>query len=446
MNAESGRAVELERGHEAPPRGGLRGKLKSVFVLQLVAIGIATLLSVYCAWIVLRDVLIQQALIDEAAHFESRLERDPAAPPPDMFNMRGFLAEPGAGSIPPQLRDLGPGYHTVVDDGANELVHVSDTPRGRLYLVFDAANLDRLALWFGFVPLSMALLVIYIATWLSYRVTRQAISPLVWLAKEVRALDPKHPDLSVLEPARLPADADVEVQTLALALHGFASRLEDFVERERNFTRDASHELRSPLTVVKLATDVLLSDPTLPPFTQRSLKRIQRATRDMEALFEALLIMAREDDVGLPEEDFVVNAVTADEIAKARVIVADRPIEVVLVEAESFALHAPRRVFSVVLANLLRSAFAYTEAGVVTVTVGKDCVQVQDNGAGMTSEELAQATRPFVRGKGSGNAGHGIGLTIVKRLADRFGWGFEIESALGRGTHTTIRFPHPQPV
>ena len=66
---------------------------------------------------------------------------------------------------------------------------------------------------------------------------------------------------------------------------------EAFVARERNFTRDASHELRTPLTVIRVASDLMQSDPDLPERAHRSLARIQRAGRDMEAVIDAFLLL-----------------------------------------------------------------------------------------------------------------------------------------------------------
>ena len=87
------------------------------------------------------------------------------------------------------------------------------------------------------------------------------------------------------------------MRKLSRALTGLSERIGDFVQRERNFTRDASHELRTPLTVIRVATDLMLADPDLPPRMQRSLARMQQAGRDMEAVIEAFLILAREADV-----------------------------------------------------------------------------------------------------------------------------------------------------
>jgi len=445
------------RGLRAAADGSLRGKLWVAFVLQLSAISVATLLSVYGAWVVLRDVLIQNALMQEASHFWERLDRDPSAKVPDTYNMHGYLLLPGTeATVPEALHGFAAGsYHSVNLRGSDALVYVAEPDRqlhpdlqGRLFLVFEQEQVDRLALWFGFVPLTMVLAVIYITTWLTYRVSRRAVSPVIWLAAQVRNFDPKRPDLAALEPASLPVDADGDVQVLASAIHGFASRLEDFVERERNFTRDASHELRSPITVIKVAADVLLEEEGLSEFGKRSATRIKRSIRDMEALIEAFLILAREADVGLPEEDFVVGEIVDDEVDKAQDLVHGKPVEVRRQREHDFALHAPPKVLAVMLSNLLRNACLYTEQGSVTVTVGRDFLRVEDTGVGMSAEDLAKVgQQPFFRGaQSSVRGGHGVGLTIVQRLSDRFGWPFELSSQLGVGISAPIRFPNPQPL
>jgi signal transduction histidine kinase len=449
-------AVSVQRLGTAAD-GSLRGKLWVAFVLQLAAISVATLLSVYGAWIVLRDVLIQNALVQESAHYWERLDRDPGAQVPDTYNMHGYLQlGDDASGVPESLRGFEPrSYHAVPVGGSSALVYVSEPDpvrhpklRGRLYLVFEQEQVDRLALWFGFVPLTIVLAVIYITTWLTYRVSRRAVSPVIWLANQVRAFEPKKPDLASLEPANLPPDADVDVQVLASAIHGFASRLEEFIERERNFTRDASHELRSPITVIKVAADVLLEEEALSEFGRRSASRIRRSIRDMEALIEAFLILAREADVGLPEEDFVVGELVDEEVEKAQDLVRGKPVEVRLVREADFALHAPPRVLAVMLSNLLRNACLYTEQGSVTVTQGRDFLRVDDTGVGMSEHDLARVgQQPYFRGaKEAHRGGHGVGLTIVRRLSDRFGWPVTLASQLGVGTSATIRFPNPEPL
>jgi signal transduction histidine kinase len=87
--------------------------------------------------------------------------------------------------------------------------------------------------------------------------------------------------------AALAPNTDADVALLARGLHGFATRISGYNERERSFTRDASHELRSPLTVIKMSIDMLGEEEGLSDFGERSVGRIQRATREREILVEA---------------------------------------------------------------------------------------------------------------------------------------------------------------
>jgi signal transduction histidine kinase len=431
---------------DTPAGRGLRGRLWIAFVMQTVAIALATLLGVYAAMLVLRDVLIQRALVEEAQHFWGRLDRDPAAALPDTYNMQGYLRAPGrdGAHVPDYLRGLSPGYHNIHSPGVDELVLVRDRDGHRLWLVFDQHQVDRLALWFGLVPLTLVLGTVYLVAWTTYRASRRAVSPVIRLAEIVREQDPKHPEWEAIGGLTNTGEADEEVIILADAIRSFAERNGEFVERERNFTRDASHELRTPLTVIKVAADVL-EEEALSAFGARSVQRIKRATRDMEALIQAFLILAREGDTGLPSERFVVNEIVAEEVERAQDLVAGKPVVVRMVEETRIALDAPPRVFAVLISNLLRNACQYTEQGEVVVTVAADLVRVDDSGRGMAPEDVAKAFEPFYRGKGAGKGGHGVGLTIVRRLADRFGWPVALESTLGVGTRAVVNLPGARP-
>ena len=278
--------------------GGLRRKLRVAF-MQAAAISIAAVIGVFAASAVLKNVLIQRALQQEAAHYWNRLAHDPRAATPDTYNMTGYLVPAGgASSLPAPLRGLGPGYHALPRAQGGSLVLGEERGGRRMVLLFKQEQVDSLAFWFGVVPLALVLAAVYLTAWLTYRSSRRVVSPVIWLARQVESFDPRHPDASALDPSRLPADVEGETLTLANSLHEFASRIGQFVEREHNFTRDASHELRTPLTVIRVAGDMMAEDPALSPMAQRSLKRIRAAGRDMEALIEAFLILAREGDTG----------------------------------------------------------------------------------------------------------------------------------------------------
>jgi signal transduction histidine kinase len=418
------------------PASGLGARLGRAFLLQAAFIGAAAVVGVFLASLLLEGVLIRQALREEAAHFWSQRERDSAFPLPGTLNLTGYLD-----AVPTELSSLPTGYHERVIAGVETVVYVSDRDGQRLYLVFDRGGVGRLATVFGLLPLAMVLLVLYLTTWLAFRASRRAFSPVIALARQVRELDPAAPDPAQLDPARLPRDADDEVRELADALARYAQRLSEFVERERNFTRDASHELRSPLTVIQMAAGMLEADAGLSDASCRSVARIARAARDMEELTSAFLLLARESQTGLPLEAICVNDVLADELDRARPLAAGKAIESRINATHRLHVDAPEKVLAVLLGNLLRNAFSYTDAGEVAVEVGAASVVIRDTGVGIAPGQVDAMYQPFVRGDTGRRGGHGVGLTIVRRLSDRFGWPVSIDSRPGVGTRVEIRFP-----
>jgi signal transduction histidine kinase len=213
-----------------------------------------------------------------------------------------------------------------------------------------------------------------------------------------------------------------------------------FVRRERDFTRDASHELRTPLTVIRVASDLLQGDPDLPERARRSIARIQRAGRDMESVIEAFLVLARESNVEPAREDFAVRDVVEEEALKVRPLLAGKQVELEIVEEASPELHASPRVLAVMLGNLLANACTFTEKGRVAVIIGNDRVTVRDTGIGMSADVVQRAFDPFFRADPNAPEGKGLGLSIVRRLGERFGWPVTLESAPDQGTTAVIHF------
>ncbi|HBN53085.1 MAG TPA: two-component sensor histidine kinase [Stenotrophomonas sp.] len=419
---------------------GLPRKIRTAFMLQALLAGLAVLLGGYLVLLVVKFGLVNALLKEEAAHFWELHAASAVQPPPNTSNIRGYLLETGQSplSLPADLRTLAPGFHEIGD--ADQLVLVDEKPAGRLYLVFLRSQAQRLAFWLGVVPVLLILLAVYGASWLTYHVSHRVVSPVTWLARRVSQWDPLYPDASELAPERLPPDVQGEVRQLADALHTMAGRIGDHVARERNFTRDASHELRTPLTVIRMASDMALGAQELSPGLQRSLQRIQRAGRDMEALIDALLILAREANIEPQAEWVEVADVVRYEAANARGALAGRPVELEVHVLAACSLRVPPQVLHVVVGNLLRNACNYTDAGRVDAFVEADRLVVRDTGIGMSQEALARIFEPFFRVEPERRQGHGLGMPIVHRLCERFGWRIELDSAPGQGTTVTVRF------
>jgi signal transduction histidine kinase len=414
---------------------GLTSRLGWDLLRQAVYISIAVLVSMFVAGLLIEDVLIEQALEGEAGHYWNRVEKDPAASLPDTKNLTVY--RDGVG-LPPDLAGLSPGFYRQ-DEPREVIIHVSERGEDRIYLVFEAEQVDELVLLFGIVPLALALIVIYLSTYLAYRVSRRAVSPVVSLAERVQTLDPGSPN-----PADIRLDpeyaADDEIRVLAAALEDLVVRIREFAERERQFTRDASHELRTPLTVIKMAVERLAKDPGLDPSSRETLQRIRTNANDMESLTKAFLLLARETEQGLSREWVDVNEVVGIELERARTVASESQVKTRFEQENRLSVFAPEKIVESVVGNLLRNAVAYTDQGEVAVRITGNSVIIEDTGPGFDPDDVGKAEKlnaPQRRQRG----GFGVGLTIVKRLTTRFRWNVVIDSEPGKGTRARVEFP-----
>ena len=415
----------------------IRAWLGQAFMLQVALISIAAVLGVFVASALLEGVLIRAALNDEVMHFRQQREANAQFQLPNTRNLRGYFED----TAPAELRAMPLGFQDWKNNDLDYLVNITERDGKRLYLVFDRTNVSRLAAYYGLVPLAAVLLVLYVSTWLGFRRLRRAVSPMIELARKVRELEASPANIELVQSLQVPADADEEVRELTDALLRYSQRLALFLERERQFTRDASHELRSPLTVIRMAASILLEEPAITESRRRTAQRIQRACLDMEELTHAFLLLARESETGLPVEAVCLNDLAAEEVERAKLLAADRPVVAIVRGTHRVFVEAPEKVLSILLGNLLRNAFSYTDAGEVVVDISAEGVQIRDTGVGMAAGKIEEMFRPFVRGDGNRRGGHGVGLTIVRRLSDRFGWPVSVVSEPKVGTTVTIRFP-----
>jgi len=422
---------------------GLKAKLVRVFAIQVAIISVLTVAGIFVTNTIIEDVLLREALNTEADYFWRRFEENPKASLPDTSNMQSYMAVAGDfSSVPENLRSLPPeGFARTVSEDY-QLVHVSERDGHRLFLVWAKERITDIAFFYGIIPLAVVLLLIYGLTFLAYRLSQRAISPIVRLARFLETFDfdrdrPMNLDLTPLREM-----ADAEVLSMIEAVDTFTRRLNAFVERERVFTRDAGHELRTPLAVFKGSLALLEEDASRPRHEQNALRRMRRTVEDMESLLETLLLLARETEVSMPAEEVLVNDLVANQIDLLKPMAERGGNRVTLHEEGVLKVVAPPKVVEIVVGNLVRNALNYTKDGVVDIIIDAIGVRVEDTGVGMTRDELSNAFEPFYRADESRGIvkGHGLGLSIVRRLVRQFGWAISAYSRPGEGTAVEVRF------
>lgn len=422
-------------------RHSLRFRIVTAFCLFGAVLGATYGTIVYSSLDLIEDLiedeLFEDRLREETEHFLSKYRQNGDAPVPISPHVSAYI---GKNMIPRHIRErvagITQGFHKV-EDGPYEYYIAVQTLADKdelLYLLCDANTMEmseKRKLMILIVLIAGGLLIVALGLWLGLVTSRRVIAPVVQLADLVNKAGP----------GNLPTDMsgqfyDDEVGVLTRALERAMQRVEAFVEREHQFTRNASHELRTPVTVIKGAVELLQRNKDRS--VSRPLQRIERSVNDMDCIIESLLWLAREEAADDPEQSCSVVPVVQDTIEQYRMLLADRPVDIEFTAEDNPLLPVPPPVFRIAIANIVRNAFHYTARGKITVHVCKDRVVVSDTGAGIPASDLKLVTQPHIRGKNS--QGFGLGLAIVKRLCDRFGWHLEIRSERGQGTIVQLTF------
>jgi len=423
------------------PRPGIRSKLRLLLTLQLCFISIVTVLGVFVAALIVEKGLIGAALKGESKHYWEQLAIDPEHALPNTDNLIGYrLDASGANSIPSEFQDAPPGRSRIAIDGRVPIVYVEQQGDVKLVLEFDEQSVKKLSFWFGVVPLSLALILLYISAWIFFIFSSRTLSPLTSLALKMRKFSSSNQSLASLEFDDWSGPTvDAEVSVLADSLREFTERLKSLLAKERAFSRDVSHELRTPLAVLSGSLELLEKQGQLQPQQQRVVDRMQRTSADMKALIELLLLLAQTDHRGAASRVQTNVSETVDALMEqlADSHNADNHVQLQVEHRSNLLVEAPVQAVAMVVGNLMRNACNYTREGTVDVTVTATGVHVSDTGAGMTDQQVQKFMQPFQR-ESAGASGYGLGLDIVKRLCDHFGWKLSINSTFGQGTKVTV--------
>ena len=250
-----------------------------------------------------------------------------------------------------------------------------------------------------------------------------------------RALEPVR-TVTRLVAARRPGTLDPlpqaglpdEIQPLVSALNELLSRLEASLEHERAFIADAAHELRTPLTALDLQLQTLESagdDPARSRALAELRAGVERATR----LVAQMLSLAREQQGPAPAGERVPLAPIVVELIEEMLSIADRKrIDLGLGAAEPVAVSGEAEALRTLLRNLIDNALRYTpEGGRVDVSVRRDdaasggraVIEVIDSGPGIPPHEQERVFDRFYRVPGTTSSGSGIGLALVRAIAER---------------------------
>ncbi|EIM02575.1 histidine kinase [Rhodanobacter thiooxydans] len=388
------------------------------------------------------DQLVNASLMDDAKWANQQAREHPGAPSGSRLLTGTVLSDRTLYKAPLTWQSLKNGVHDIFEAGPDGKEHhykLAVYREGGIisFLQYDVSReeLGKQQLLFSVIGavFLFGLLSLVLGLWLS----RKVLKPVSELANRLRDFR----KAGKAEPLA-PHFADDEVGELAHALDEYSARLTAMVERDREFNSDVSHELRTPLAVIASTTELLQGSPDLTPKLAERLKRIERASRQATELIEALLLLSRAERRGPTRgETTEVGKVAADVIESQRPQMRGKPLTIELAVSAPVSVNAPASVLSVALTNLVGNAIKYTLEGSVRVEVGDGRIEVIDTGPGIKPEDAERLFLRGVRGEGAGGSGAGLGLAIVRRLCELYGWDVSMRPrADANGAIASIRF------
>ena len=282
------------------------------------------------------------------------------------------------------------------------------------------------------VPLAVLLALLPLATWLGLRL---GLAPLRAVSRAIAA-----------QPARTPVltrdDVPSELLQLTRAIDALVGHLDSALARERRFTADAAHELRHPLSVLRMELD--LADAADGPGREAHLERARAGLLRMERLVAQLLTLARVESLEQLDDAGTIRVagLAREVLADAGVRAAPRGTTLSLDADESATVHGSRGLLVIALGNLVDNAIAHGRPGgrvAVSVVAAEATVDliVDDDGPGVPEPLAMQLGERFVRGEGGG--GSGLGFSIAQAIAALHGGGTRVSRSPAGGARVVLQ-------
>jgi two-component system sensor histidine kinase TctE len=283
--------------------------------------------------------------------------------------------------------------------------------------------------------------IVAVAVSLVWRGVATALAPLKLI--EAEAAQRSGTDLMPLDPLHGPE----EVRGLIEAINRLMGRVSSVIDSQSHFIANAAHQLRTPLAGLRLQAQ-LASKATRPEDMRASLAEVEHSAARAAHLIDQILVLSRAEaaDPGAEGQTIDLEIIARQVIERHLPLADQRGIDLGYEGGDNLEVRGNEVLFGELLGNLVDNALRYGRAGGrVTVEAREDgdgvVLAVSDDGAGFDETTRAQVFDRFYRPDSAPAGGAGLGLAIVREIAERYRGRLVLESAPGRGSRFELRFP-----
>jgi signal transduction histidine kinase len=416
---------------------GLRLRIALAFAIFCILV-VGTLgISLYVASGDIEEAHIDQVIEMEMEHLIERYRQQPNFIPQAGSNLEEYILPERSDELrlPPYLKGLNQRRHMVFRGPQEVRVAVRHVDGVKFLVAYEIGLHEQRKHDFGLLIGLSLLSLIVVALVVGYLLAGLLVREVADLAEQVRKLAPGNVQgVTLTQPGM-----DAEVAQLANALDDYQNRIRRMLQREQEFTANVSHEMRTPITTILTSCELLVTEPNMPEKVRTRIGMIESAATRMGEQLQALLFLAREQALGVTELVSIAECVY-DAAEHLRPEIARKQLDFEVDVELDAVLTLNRQALQTALVNLLRNAVQYTSQGAVKVKFKGRQLTISDSGIGIEPSYLPFLFERFFRGSTQGE-GLGIGLAIVKRICDHYGWLIEVDSTPGYGATFHITFP-----
>lgn len=348
--------------------------------------------------------------------------------PEDLMVVQNLSDAPQKNTIhlPVTLPD---GISSVVVDGEEWRVFVGAK---RIAVAQRTSTRDEFSRNSGLQTLLPLLALIPCLIVLTIWIVRRAFKPVAQLAHALDRSDERN-----LAP--LPAtDIPTEILPFVDSINGLFQRLSRSIDQQNRFIADAAHELRSPITALSVQVDNL-QKLTMPTNAQERLSALQTGLQRTKNLLEQLLSLARQQSTRGINEMVDWVALAREVLSELHPLAAAKNMDIGIDKQTPVAILTHRFDLRTLMMNAISNAIRYTPPhGKIDVCVyigdAGAIFEVHDTGIGIAVDDMERVFEPFYRVLGNDEVGSGLGLSIIKKIADNLGGEVKIKSIVGMGT------------
>lgn len=357
----------------------------------------------------------------------------------------------GESSNLPKLTTLNNKATKFTEFGEKEILYFSDQltlADGRILDILIIKDMDNewgyLYVLAG-IMIVMDAIILLISILVGYVISKKALNPIDKITSQAKQISAS--DLT----KRIKIDgADDELTRLADTFNDFISRIQYSYDKQNQFTMDASHELATPLAVIKGYTDLIdrwgKNDPEI---LDEGIQSIKKELTNMTQLLDTLLFVAKSDNemLKLEKKVFWLNELIEEVVKESNLVTEDHFIN--YHNKEIISIEADKRLIKQMLRALIDNSIKYTPLkGKIEINSQKAkkhaLISVSDTGVGIPKDELPHIFDRFYRvdkARSREFGGTGLGLSIVKWIIDMHGGSIVAESEIGKGTKMTVSLP-----